>query len=103
MNRLFWWESPAEKLSKQIKELINQIKLMEIKVSELETEVTGLKSTVIKIWGEQQTKYDALVALYNAAVAQLANQTISPGAQAALDDFKARLKEFDDTIPDLNA
>ena len=76
---------------------------MAIKVSDMEGEVGALKSTVLKIWGEQQGKYDALVVLYNTALAQLANQTISEGAQAALDDFKAKLKEFDDTIPDTTA
>lgn len=76
---------------------------MAIKVSELTGEVTGLKATVVKIWGEQQGKYDALVLLYNAAREQLANQTISQEAQDALDDFKAKLQDFDDTIPDVTA
>lgn len=76
---------------------------MAIKVSEIGTEVAGLKATVIKIWGEQQSKYDALVVQYQAALDALANQTITEDAQLALDDFKAKLKEFDDTIPDITA
>lgn len=75
-------------------------KRMAIKVTELEGEVAGLKATVIKIWNEQQGKYDALLKQYEELQKQLENQEISAEAQTALDDFKAKLKEFDDTIPD---
>jgi len=107
MNLRFWRESPAERRHKELvlqgREIINQIKNMAIKVSELGAEVGGLSDKVVKIWGEQQTKYDALVVLYNDALAQLANQTIGADAQDALDKFKAKLQEFDDAIPDTTA
>ena len=98
-----WPFKRESKQDKQHKQIINELKLMAIKVSELTGEVTALKASVVKIWDEQQSKYDALVLQYNAALEQLANQTISDEAQAALDDFKAKLKEFDDTIPDTTA
>lgn len=76
---------------------------MAIKVSELKTEVAGLRAQVQKIWGEQQAKYDALVVKYDELVKTLENQEISEEAEAEVTAFKAELKAFDDTIPDTTA
>lgn len=76
---------------------------MAIKLSELKGEVSGLRSQVQKIWTEQQGKYDALVVKYDALTATLANQELDPEAEAEVTAFKAELKAFDDSIPDVTA
>lgn len=73
---------------------------MALKLSELNTTVSGLRSQVEKIWVEQQGKYDALVIEFNTLKEQLENVEVPADVETALTDFATRLKEFDDTIPD---
>lgn len=75
-------------------------KRMAIKLSELDKTVEGLQATVEKIWTEQQTRYDALLAEFNKLKEQLDNVELPPATESRLNAFAARLKEFDDTIPD---
>lgn len=69
---------------------------MALKVSELKNEIAGLKTQVTKIWGEQQAKYDALKAAFDAI-------ELDPETDAELISFKKLLTDFDETIPDTTA
>jgi hypothetical protein len=78
-------------------------KRMAIKLSDLKTEVAGIRAQVTKIWGEQQKKYDDLVVEFDKLKASLENVTLPDDVETDLTDFKAQLQAFDDTIPDTTA
>jgi len=74
---------------------------MAIKWSEVKTEVAALRTQVKHIWGEQQTKYDALKEKFDKLEQTLANQELDEEATKEFADFKADLQAFDDTIPEV--
>lgn len=74
-----------------------------MKLSELKTEVAGIRAQVTKIWQEQQNKYDALVIEFNTLKASLDNAELPADVVTDLTEFKAQLQAFDDTIPDTTA
>lgn len=78
-------------------------KRMGLRISELKTEVAGIRSQVTKIWNEQQAKYDALVVKYDELVKQIEAGEVDAETSQAIVDFKNELKAFDDTIPDTTA
>jgi len=73
---------------------------MAIKWSEVKTEVAGLRAQVKHIWGEQQTKYDALKEKFDALEKLLAAQELDAETTTELEGFKQELQAFDDTIPE---
>lgn len=96
-----WLKSHFELATKQ--DLIEMEKRMALKVSELNTTVQSLRDQVVKIWGEQQTKYDALVVEFNRLKEQLDDAEVPADAVASIEAFQLKLKEFDDSIPDTSA
>ncbi len=73
---------------------------MAIKLSELKGEVSAIRVQVGKIWGEQQKKYDDLLAKFTELESTLAKAELDEETTAEVVAFKAELQAFDDTIPD---
>lgn len=100
-NEFDWLRSQCGLATKQDLDRMKECILM--KLSELKTEVAGIRAQVTKIWQEQQNKYDALVIEFNTLKASLDNAELPADVVTDLTEFKAQLQAFDDTIPDTTA
>jgi regulator of replication initiation timing len=96
------WERNGSRSALATKQDLQEwIERMAIKLSELGTEVTGIRTSVKKIWGEQQAKYDKLVIEFDKLKASLDNVELPEAVATDITEFKAELQAFDDTIPDV--
>jgi paraquat-inducible protein B len=73
-----------------------------MKVSELGTNIDGIKAKITKIADEQQKRYDEIMVKLQAALDALANSDADVPADvtAKLDEVNTLLTAFDDTIPE---
>jgi len=81
-------------------DLIEMETRMSIKLSDLKGEVSAIRAQVGKIWGEQQKKYDGLLAKFIKLEQTLSSAELDAETTTEVEAFKAELKAFDDTIPD---
>jgi len=78
----------------------NELHQINMKLSELGTNVAAIKTELTKVFKEQQDKFDALQAKYDLLVTQSADPDLSAEAAQTLTEIKDLLQAVDDTIPD---
>lgn len=71
-----------------------------MKLSELGNDLSVVKTTIKKVAVEQQTRYDALFAKYEALLVSMEDVEVPAEIAASMAEIKADLVAFDDTIPE---
>lgn len=74
---------------------------LNMKLSDLKNDLTGLKAQVEKIFTEQGTRFDTLTAKINELEKQIADAEVPQDVTDALAEVKTALQKLDDTIPDI--